>query len=155
MRLNSSLHKQTIALLVIVLGFACCQAWALTDTQGRTVNPDDWRNKWVIINYWADWCDPCLEEIPQLNLFYQRHHDQVILYGVNYDDLSGNRLLAAMRSLHIEFPVLQTDPAKQLKLPSFAVLPTTFILNPEGKMVKRLSGPQTAARLEELTHVNP
>lgn len=137
-------------LIPILLVFTACSqpAHAFLDTQGHKISTADWQNKWVIINYWASWCDACAEEIPQLNLFYQRHHDQVVMLGVNYDNLALNDLVSASNTLHIRFPVLQTNPAKVLGFPPLDVLPTTFVINPQGKIVKQLFGPQTAASLE-------
>ena len=143
--------------LIVFLALACNAsaypaAVSFTDAQGHKINTANWRNKWVIINYWAPWCTACAEEIPQLNLFYRRHHPQTVLIGVNYDGLSGSNLLSAIHDMHIQFPVLQTNPAKTLGLSAVSVLPTTFIINPEGKVVKQLIGPQSNASLEEIVN---
>lgn len=137
---------------IVALLFALCShtAYGFTDARGHAVNMADWRQKWVIINYWASWCDACAKEIPQLNLFYQRHQDTVVLVGVNYDNLSADNLLSVVNALHIRFPVLRTNPAKALGFPDLGVLPTTFVINPEGKIVKQLFGPQTAVGLEDI-----
>ncbi len=93
-------------------------------------------------------------EIPQLNLFYQRHLKDVVLLGINYDNLSKDDLLSAVNSLSIHFPVLQLNPAKTLGLPAPNVLPTTFIINPQGKLMQPLYGPQTSEGLEEMINVH-
>lgn len=147
------LKKFSLWLLILVC--ACSQpAHAIIDSQGAKINLNDWRNKWVIINYWASWCGSCAEEIPQLNEFYKRHKNEVVLVGVNDDNLSRANLIKAMDDLHIQYPVLQVNPASIFKLPDITVLPTTFIIDPQGKLVKQLLGPQTAESLEKNTQDN-
>jgi len=140
-----------VLILILLLALSACNqpAHAFVDVQGHKISTANWKNKWVIINYWASWCEACAVEIPQLNLFYEHHQQSpVVLIGVNYDNLSGSDLVNAVSTLHISFPVLQTNPTKALGLPAINVLPTTFVINPEGKVVKELYGPQTAAGLE-------
>lgn len=129
-------------------------AVTLLDSQNHKVDPAKWSNQWVIINYWASWCDACGQEIPELNQFYQRYHDKIVMYGVNYDNLVSDQLRTAISQMQIQFPVLQTDPAKIFNFPSLSVLPTTFIMDPHGKLVKQLIGPQTAQDLESIVHVH-
>ena len=145
-------HKLKSYCLAVLVGlcFSIQPALAFADQQGNTVDPASWRGKWVFINYWAAWCDACLEEIPQFNAFYKQHKDQVVMLGVNDDNLPLPKLKAAIDSVHIEYPVLQTDPAKTLGLPEIEVLPTTFVIDPQGKLVKQMAGSQSAADLERV-----
>jgi thiol-disulfide isomerase/thioredoxin len=140
----------------IALTLWCPFVWAVTllDSKNHEVDPSQWRNKWVIINYWASWCEACGQEIPELNQFYHRHKEQVIMYGVNYDNLPLEQLQTVIGQMKIEFPVLKTDPAKLFNLPNLNVLPTTFILDPQGKLAKQLIGPQNAQDLENIVHVS-
>jgi thiol-disulfide isomerase/thioredoxin len=139
-----------ICLVLTIALCACDNSQAVIDSQNQKIKLSDWQNKWVIINYWAAWCEPCAEEVPELNLFYQKYQKEIVLIGVNDDGLSKNQLIAAIGQLHIQYPVLQTDPAKILGLPAIQVLPTTFIINPKGKLSKELFGPQTARSLENI-----
>ncbi len=147
-------------LAVITAGIAmtawCPFAFAVTllDSQNHKVETAKWSNQWVIINYWASWCDACGQEIPELNQFYRRNHDKIVMYGVNYDNLVSDQLRTAISQMQIQFPVLQTDPAKIFNFPSLSVLPTTFVMDPQGKLVKQLIGPQTAQDLESIVHVH-
>lgn len=100
------------------------------------------QGRWVLVNYWAQWCKPCIEEIPELNAV-QSGHEGVVVYGVNYDGATGQALTDQEAQLGIAFPTLSEDPAFSLGIRRPAVLPTTLVIDPEGKLVKTLIGPQT------------
>ena len=99
---------------------------------------------WLVINYWATWCLPCRQEIPQLNAFAAEHAGAAIVYGVNYDAVRDEALRVQATELGIKFPLLDTDPAQQLGYARPTVLPTTIVINPAGALIARLQGPQTA-----------
>ncbi|MBV8802916.1 MAG: TlpA family protein disulfide reductase [Gammaproteobacteria bacterium] len=114
------------------------------DTKGHTVQLSLLRGKWIIINYWADWCGACRQEIPELNHFYKRIKDMNILfYGVNFDDLPLEELKAATESVGIQFPSLTSDPGSAWNLDNVDAIPTTFIINPEGRVAKVITGTTT------------
>lgn len=106
-------------------------------------------SQWNVINYWAIWCKPCREEIPELNQVNQI--DDVVVLGVNFDRKVGEALILDAHELGIAFEIIY-DPAPHLDIARPSVLPTTLILSPEGELVARLVGPQTAesiiARIE-------
>lgn len=107
----------------------------------------DARGKWLLINYWAEWCKPCIEEMPALNRFQQQHRDRVLLLTVNYDGAQGESLRQQIAKLGVELPVLLDDPAPQLDFPHPDALPTTLVFAPDGKLRETLQGAQTAATL--------
>ena len=104
------------------------------------------QGQWVVVNYWAQWCKPCIEEIPELNALDADHADIAVL-GVNYDGATGEALASQIEALSVAFPTLPSDPAELLGQPRPSVLPTTFILNPEGELLASLIGPQTQETL--------
>lgn len=112
---------------------------------GETGNAPDLatsRGHWVVINYWAQWCKPCIKEIPELNQL-ARQHPEIHVLGVNYDGATGEELSQQVRALGIEFPLLEQDPSAALGISRPAVLPTTLIISPEGELRESLVGPQT------------
>ena len=117
------------------------------DHQGNSSNFTDHQGKWMVINYWAVWCNPCIEEIPELNHFAEKNSDKVVLFGIDYDDSQGEKLQENINKLGISFPVLINDPAVMLKYKRPDVLPTTLIFNPAGKLHRTLKGPQTEQTL--------
>lgn len=107
----------------------------------------DWRGQWVLINYWAEWCKPCIEEIPHLNRFHDEHVGQARLFGVNFDGGPVDRQSQQAKALDIRFPVLLEDPAVTLGWQRPEALPTTIVIDPEGRVRAQLRGPQTLAQL--------
>ncbi|MBQ0797943.1 MAG: TlpA family protein disulfide reductase [Porticoccaceae bacterium] len=142
---------RAISLGVIVLGLvaACSQA----PSTALVIDADGlpWerlRGKVVFINYWAEWCKPCREEIPELNQFARTRSDEVVVLSVNFDGASGETLRAQIKMLGIEFPTLAQDPRAELGVQASEALPETIVLDREGKMFKVLLGPQTMESLE-------
>ncbi len=103
------------------------------------------QGQWRLVNYWALWCTPCREEIPELNLVNET--EGITVFGVNYDGKTGESLQQQRLELGISFPSLVPDPAAALGVPRPRVLPTTLVVNPEGELVDTLTGPQTQATL--------
>ena len=102
--------------------------------------------RWVVINYWAIWCGPCREEIPELNTLARR--GMVDVYAINFDDIQGEALLEQAAELGIDFPLLATDPGPALGSVRPRVLPTTLLVSPQGEVTTRLLGPQTVESIE-------
>jgi thiol-disulfide isomerase/thioredoxin len=110
-------------------------------------NLSELRGHWLVINYWAVWCKPCRDEIPELNHFARENAAQVKVFGVNFDDARAQQLQQQVEELQIEFPSLGKDPAAELGYQRPSVLPTTVIVNPQGQVHRILQGPQTLASL--------
>lgn len=100
----------------------------------------------MVINYWAIWCAPCREEIPELNTLARR--GLVDVYAINFDNVSGQTLLDQAAELGIQFPLLSKDPGPGLGISLPSMLPTTLILTPTGDLKTRLMGSQTVEALE-------
>lgn len=143
--------KFFLAGLLVSFGMVFTNAYALFyDASGHSARFD---NKWVIINYWADWCDSCMSEVSELNRFYSHNRDKnVVFYGVNYDQLPIDGLKVAIKNAGITFPVLQLDPNSIWNLGQIDVIPTTFFINPNGQMVKKIVGPSTEADITKTLH---
>ena len=72
---------------LLLLTLAACSP---TGKNVGTLQLDELRGQWVVINYWAIWCKPCIQEIPELNKLAEL--PQVTVLGVNYDGISGEEL---------------------------------------------------------------
>jgi thiol-disulfide isomerase/thioredoxin len=111
------------------------------------VELDHFRGQWLFVNYWAEWCAPCLEEIPELNAFHAEQEDARVL-GINYDRLEASVMRGQVAKLEIRFPVAVGDPGELLNVSLPEVLPSTYVFDPEGRRVDVLRGPQDRASLE-------
>ena len=120
------------------------------DQHGNTVKAQQLDGRWVVLNYWAEWCGPCRLEIPELNNVAKEWQAQgVTVVGVNFDGLRGEELTKASDTMGIGFTVLADDPAERYELPRSEALPVTYIIDDKGKVREQLMGEQTAAGLAE------
>ena len=103
--------------------------------------------KYTVINYWAEWCKPCREEIPELNALASQYAKDVVVYGINFDGVNGEALIALSDEFGIEYPSADISLAQKLGIPRPIALPTTVIFDPEGKQIRSLVGPQTTESL--------
>lgn len=103
----------------------------------------------LVVNYWAEWCKPCREEIPELNHFAAELADTVLVLGVNYDLPPAAENRAQMEKLDIRFPVLAEDPAARWNQPRPEVLPSTLVIDGSGRWRATLVGPQTEESLRQ------
>jgi len=124
--------------LALVLVFA-----AGCDSQKSSSLPAE--VQWRLINYWALWCTPCREEIPELNNIDSAA--DITVLGVNYDEQKGEALSRQRSEMGITFANLPQDPATTLGIARPNVLPTTLVVNPAGKLVATLKGPQNVQSL--------
>lgn len=105
----------------------------------------DRQGRWQLVNYWAVWCKPCLREIPELNQL-AREQPALLVTGVNFDQPPLTELKAHRDKLGIEFPLLLSDPAG-LGLSRPQVLPTTYLIAPDGRLAATLVGEQSRESL--------
>lgn len=135
--------------LMLLILTACSPA----ENPSGTLQLDELHGQWVVINYWAIWCKPCIQEIPELNKLAEL--PQVTVLGVNYDGISGEELDQQLEKLGVTFRTLETDPAAQLGMARPVVLPTSLVLDPQGQLSETLVGPQTLETLAKATRQTP
>ena len=110
--------------------------------------------KWIVINYWATWCGPCREEIPELNRLSREQPESLKVFGVNFEPVSADEMEENIKEMGILFPVFPEDPYEQLGYERPLVLPTTIVISPEGSIHAELVGPQTRDSIIALTNLN-
>jgi thiol-disulfide isomerase/thioredoxin len=108
-----------------------------------------WRHSqgnWRVVNYFAEWCAPCLREMPELNRFYQQHNHEIDIFAVSFDPLSKEQLGTLQQKYDIQFPIINKINTLPWGRPPNS-LPTTYILDASGKVLKQLKGEQSAEKL--------
>ena len=121
----------------------------LTDLQGVEQSLSDYRGKWVIVNYWASWCPPCLEEIPELVQFHNDHKNRdAVVWGINREDISLANLKVFVEKQNISYPLFQVPSDSDSALGPVVTIPTTYLVSPKGEVVARHVGFVTVKKLE-------
>ncbi len=112
---------------------------------GGTASLSDYRGKLVLVNVWATWCPPCIEEMPDLeNLSVLMKRDGVPfeILGVSIDALGGDPVRKWVDRFGLTFPILLDPRGKIKKLYRTTGVPETFIVDPQGKLVQKIIGPR-------------
>jgi len=129
-------------ILAAALLLAGCGGGEWLDHKGNRVSSADLEGRWVVVNYWAEWCAPCRHELPEFNRLAEKNPNVTVL-GINYDGVSGDELRELADAMDIQFAVMGQDFADSYDLERPQVLPTTYVFNPEGELLHSLAGPQT------------
>lgn len=114
---------------------------------GATFDLSEHRDKWVVVNFWATWCAPCLKEIPDFNAFAKANAN-VQFIGLAYEEIERADMEAFLKQHPIDYPFAILDvynPPKDFETPRG--LPMTVVLAPGGEIVKTFLGPVTSADL--------
>ena len=140
--------KKLVAVVLMVVAFGCSVDEQIQFADGSQTQLSHWDDRWLVINYWAEWCAPCRHEIPELNeLHSNRLSNGMVVLGVNYDGLAQPKLGEVIERMDIRFPVLLQDPQQKYGYPRAEHLPMTVVINPAREVHDVLVGPQTAASI--------
>ena len=115
---------------------------------GGEVSLSDYRGEWLVVNYWATWCAPCRKEMPELSELHEERADVTVL-GLAYEEVEDNDFEAFLQKSPVSYPILKVDvyaPPQPFGAPK--VLPTTIILDRQGRAVKTFLGPVTRESIE-------
>ncbi len=123
--------------------------FVLKDMRGNTLKLADYRGKWVLVNYWATWCPPCLHELPELDELHSAHKDKdLVVIGVvtNY---ANRGVVETFLKIHpLSYPVVLGDDKVYAAIGEVDILPTSYLYAPNGKPVMMQPGEITRASIE-------
>lgn len=142
-----------IIFLLPVCLYAADLSFSIPDIKGKQHKLSDYKGKWVVVNYWATWCPPCMDEIPELVDFHEKYNkDQAVVLGVNYEDeITLHDLEKFMEEFFISYPILKGDTSRPTPFGRLIAMPTTYIISPEGKLVHSKIGEINKEWLEQAT----
>ena len=135
-------------LLALMAGWAQAGGFKVTDTSGKTHSLSDYKGKWLLVNYWATWCPPCLEEIPDLIDLHENKKNNLAVIGVAMDYRDAKQVTDFADSMFISYPVVLGNAQVVNQIGPVQGLPTTYLYNPEGKMVAQQVGAITREVVE-------
>ena len=122
--------------------------WTLKDVDGKTVRLSDFRGKVVVLNFWAAWCPPCLREIPGFIELQKKYLDRgLVIVAVSLDDDPG-LAKSTVERLKVTYPVVFGTPGVAASYGQITALPSTFVINKEGKITALHEGFAKASAIE-------
>lgn len=132
---------RVFAAAVFALLLTGCQNPEFDRPDGTVLEWESLRGHWVLVNYWAEWCKPCLEEIPELNELDRS--GSVVVLGVNFDEVKGEQLIDLGERMGIDYGMLEEDPGPTFGWQLPVGLPVTFVIDPDGNLKEARFGAQT------------
>lgn len=139
--------------LALLLSLCAAQAafadgWKLKDKDGVRYTLSGEKGKWVLVNFWAPWCPPCLEEMPGFNALQKSRKDlRVIGIAVMYR--KKQEVLDVVREKAISYPIVLGNEDIAADFGEMKGMPASFLYTPTGKLVGRHDGPLTPRQLEQ------
>lgn len=132
-------YKQRISVCTVVLLLSFqVQAFQFKDSTGELHKLEDYKGRWVLVNFWATWCPPCLKEIPDLISLYEDRKD-IMVIGVAMDS-DPQEIMNFVRSLSINYPIVLGNRKIASQLDEISLLPSTFFYDPDGNPAARQLG---------------
>jgi thiol-disulfide isomerase/thioredoxin len=110
------------------------------DILGRTVTKDYWPGKVVMVNFWATWCPPCREEIPELLALKRDYQGRLEILGISEDDDGPQTVLKFAQQKGMNYPIVMATPELVASYGGVPALPTTFLIDTQGRVVTKHSG---------------
>jgi len=110
------------------------------DLLGKPVNKENWAGKVVLVNFWATWCPPCREEIPELLALKREYKDRLEIVGISEDDDPPASVLKFARQMGMTYPIIMATGELIDSYGGVPALPTSFLIDTQGRVVQKHSG---------------
>jgi len=148
---SRALYLQSVCLAVTSFAVFCASAFDLKDTTGQPQRLADLKGKWVVVNFWATWCAPCVKEIPDIAEFAKEQGDKVRVVGIALDWVEGDKptanderkIKAFAKKVTHSYPLVLGNNATEKFFGKVKALPKTIVYGPDGKVVFERTGSVT------------
>ena len=152
---KESVYKETITVANQTKAYEGQLApnFKLKTLEGKTLKLSNFRGQTVLLNFWASWCPPCKSEIPDLNEFYLEHKmENIVILSVNmtYAEKSVQKVQAFQNMYKIKFPIMLDESSDIAELYGIRTIPTSYLIDENGIIQKRIIGPLQKERIEIL-----
>ncbi len=112
----------------------------LASLAGGDLNSEDLKGKVIVVDFWATWCQPCIEEIPNFNALHYEQDDNVVMLGITVESGTFDDVEPYIAELGIEYPVVMGNEDVVAGFGGLIGFPTTFVVSPDWKIYKRYIG---------------
>ncbi|SMN10920.1 Thioredoxin [uncultured Candidatus Thioglobus sp.] len=126
--------------------------FSVVDMNGKTHNNNSIKGKYLVVNFWATWCPPCLKEIPDFVEFYDKYKDKVEILGMDYEQANADKITEFTDGFLVNYPIILADERNQPEFDKFGEvlgMPTTFIYAPDGSLIDYHMGAISLKELEK------
>ncbi|ABL02101.1 Redoxin domain protein [Candidatus Ruthia magnifica str. Cm (Calyptogena magnifica)] len=126
--------------------------FSLTDLNGNIHTNKSTLGKYLVVNFWATWCPPCLKEIPDFVKFYEKNKDKVLILGLDYEQAGKAAIIEFTDTFMVNYPIILFDDknyAQFKKFDEILGMPTTYIYGPNGNLVDYQMGEMDMMALEK------
>jgi thiol-disulfide isomerase/thioredoxin len=125
-------------------------SWRLRDVNGQLVSSDDLKGKVVVIDFWATWCGPCLQEIPGYTELQKKYGEQgLVIVGMSVDQGGVDLVREFARRNRVNYPLVMADEAVVGAFGGVQGIPTTFLIDRSGQIRDRKIGAMETSEYEE------
>ena len=124
---------------------------SMHDLDGGAIELASLHGKVTLINFWATWCGPCRAEIPDLVALQNKYRDQLQVIGISEDEVSSDLVRRFAADQGVNYPIVMLTPELEKVFSGVRALPTTFLLDREGRLVQKHVGMLTMATTEAET----
>ena len=124
----------------------------LTDTKGNIFTEKNTRGKYLVVNFWATWCSPCLKEIPAFVEFYKENSEHVEILGLDFEPVNIELINEFVERFSINYPLIlytHFNDSEYTKFGEIVGMPTTLIYSPDGELLQTFMGEITIEDLKK------
>ncbi len=126
--------------------------FSVIDMHGQEHNNNTIQGKYLVVNFWATWCPPCLKEIPAFVMFYEENSHKVEILGINYEGVDIDKITEFTDSYMVNYPIILASEKNRAEFAKFGEIigmPTTYVYAPNGLLVDYFMGEVDIKTLEK------